>query len=347
MKYISKLLFIIFSTFIISHCQALNYEYEKSFGILNFNEPYSDGEFKLPYGSVIDESNNKIYVTDCPTGVINIFDLDGNFLLKLPKNCEVNNSKKNCFNLPADVNFTVNNETIVVSDEKLNTLTVLKDNKIIKQSTDLTSIGVSYLLGVDYDLDKNHYAVVSSDNGKIFIIDKNFGLKKEFGTLGNREDQFYSAYYLKFFKSNLYIVDQGNKRIKIYDENFKLKKILGKKVTCGLREIYSSLKDILNNLSDGKLSKFLNIFSCYEESDHKLAFSNPHEIDIDNNGNIYIADTGNNRIKIYSANFELKKIVKHKNIKMPKVVSASKDGKMLFVGTNDTIKYGIHKFQLK
>ena len=41
------------------------------------------------------------------------------------------------------------------------------------------------------------------------------------------------------------------------------------------------------------------------------------------------------------------KSIKHKNIKMPKVVSASKDGKMLFVGTNDTIKYGIHKFQLK
>lgn len=347
MKIIPKTLILFFIITIISQSYALEYKYQKSFGALNFNETINDGEFKLPYGSALDQSNNKIYITDCPTGVINIFDLDGNFLLKLPSDCEVNNGKKNCFNLPADVNFTVNKDTIVVSDEKLNTLTVLSNNKIIKQSTDLTSIGVSYLLGVDYDANKNHYAIVSSDNGKIFIIDENFNVKKEFGTLGHRDDQFYSAYYLKFFNSNLYIVDQGNKRIKIYDKNFNLIKILGKRTMCSLRETYYKLKDTLYNLNNVKISGVLNIFNCYEESDHKLAFSNPHEIEIDKNGNIYIADTGNDRIKVYSSEFQLKKIIKHTKIKMPKVISVSDDGKMMFIGTNDSVKYGIHKFQLK
>jgi DNA-binding beta-propeller fold protein YncE len=347
MKKISKTFILFFLISIITQLKASEYEYQKSFGNLNFDDLVNDGDFKLPYGSVLDQSSNQIYITDCPTGVINVFDLDGNFLLKLPENCEVNNSKKNCFNLPADINFTVDSDTIVVSDEKLNTLTVLEDNKIIKQSNDLTSIGVSYLLGVDYDANEKHYAVVSSDNGKIFIIDENFNVKKEFGTLGHRDDQFYSAYYLKFFNSNLYIVDQGNKRIKIYDKNFKLKKILGKKKICSLRETFNNFKDYLFNIRNGALSGVSDIFVCYEESDHKLAFSIPHEIEIDNNGNIYIADTGNDRIKIYSPDFKLKKIISHTKIKMPKVISVSGDGRMMFVGTNNTENYGIHKFLLK
>ena len=116
---------------------------------------------------------------------------------------------------------------------------------------------------------------------------------------------------------------------------------------CSLRETYYKLKDTLYNLNNVKISSVLNIFNCYEESDHKLAFSNPHEIEIDKKGNIYIADTGNDRIKVYSSEFQLKKIIKHTKIKMPKVISVSDDGKMMFIGTNDSVKYGIHKFQLK
>lgn len=353
MKFHKIFILIYLLLFFDNHLLAKNekFNYVSSFGtvITELEDSSMTGEFLLPYGSLVDDKNEIIYVTDCPSGIINIFDLKGNFIKKLPDNCIHKNGSKNndCLNLPADINFVKDNSNIVVSDEGTDTLYLFKNHELVSKNN-LKDIGVKYLLGVDYNPKNDSYYVISSENGKIFELDNKFKIKKIIGKIGRLDSSFMGAYYLKYYKDKIFIVDQTNSRIKVYDDNLELKNIMGKKIFCSFGDIKNGLREIEINFDRGigrVLSTIQSIFTCYEDSEDPEAFSTPHELDIDKNGNIYIADTVNNRIKIYSSDLKLIRILKHDKIKLPKVVSISQDGNTMFVGSNQLDK-AVHKFEL-
>ena len=126
--------------FLDNHLFAENekFNYVSSFGtvITDLEDSSMTGEFLLPYGSLIDDKNEIIYVTDCPSGIINIFDLKGNFIKKLPDNCIHKNGSKNndCLNLPADINF--------VKSETTNICTIEDPVEFVNEGINQTQVNV-------------------------------------------------------------------------------------------------------------------------------------------------------------------------------------------------------------
>jgi DNA-binding beta-propeller fold protein YncE len=347
-KYFKNVL-IIFALFFCSEqlvATEKKFVYVNSFADIKTDYPISQGDFLLPYGTVIDDDKKIVYITDCPTGVINVYNLDGKFLYRISKKCKsLTHKDPDCFRLPADINFVGNNNELVLSDEDTDYAYIIKNNEIT-ESYNLRKIGVSYFLGVDYSPQRKSFYVVSSETGEIYELDRKFKIKKKIGYNGTLNSGFSGAYYLKYHNEKLFVVDQTNSRIKIYDADLNLIHIIGKKKICSPRNIIRKMHEfIFINNKKNFINDLQSIFTCYEESNHELAFTAAHEIDIDNKGNIYIADTLNDRVKIYSAKFKLIKILTHQKIKKPKIVSISKDGSILLVGGNDT-KKAVHKFVL-
>src|SRR3990167_10415421 len=98
-----------------------------------------------------------------------------------------------------------------------------------------------------------------------------------FGSYGDDEGKFNEPYDIAVNKDKIYALDRCNHRIQVFDKDGNLHGIIGHRGTV--------IEEDLAELFDTPL----NLFSS-------PAFEFPAGIGTDNNGNIYVADSGNHRI---------------------------------------------------
>jgi len=276
------------------------YQFESAFG----GEGQELGRLALPYGSEISikGGQERLYVTDCSRNNFNIFSLEGDILEVFGKHGE----GKDKFHTPADIK--IYDDKIFIIQERSHKIQVFSTaGRFLRSWGSNKGKGskeqgfFDHPLGVSISPDGLVY-VTDQGNNRVQVFDQKGNFKFTFGTKGSGPGEMLGPYYSKFHPNgNLYLVDRGNHRIQVFDKTGKF-----------LFKWGANNGDGTKGSRPGELDW-------------------PHEIEIDNDGRIYIADTFNNRIQIFDENGLLITIIDEGLFFWPKTVAVSSKG-TLFIG---------------
>ncbi len=224
------------------------------------------GKLNYPYGLAAD--NTDLYVADMHNGRVAVFDLNGNF-----KKYFGGEGKKRIFRVPT--NIFVAADRVYITDAGLHSLLVFD-----KQGKQLFKIG---------------------------------------GTKGNKIGQLVYPNAVLVKDDSIYISDSGNNRVQIFDLNGKFIKLLAGETKAGEEGQTNNSTTLINPRGLGidpkgvlyVASPILNTITVFDLEENKQLFafgsSGPendqfyvaNDIAIDDQGRIYIADKGNNRVAVY------------------------------------------------
>ena len=231
-----------------------------------------DGQFRIPYGSEIDDQDGFIYITDFGNSRVQKYRLDGTFVSAWGGRGD----SEGDLGTPADIKL--NSQGVVYVVEQRN-------HRVQKFSSDGTQLGswgsfgaadgqFKYPLGLAIDSRDNIY-VVDGVNHRIqkFAPDGTFLLK--WGTLGAGDGQFSKPYYIETdSQDNVYVGDRGNHRIQKFTSAGEFLLKWGK------------------NGGDSTPGNGAGEFNL------------PHEIAIDAKDRIYVADIRNHRFQVFTSEGE-------------------------------------------
>ncbi len=145
-------------------------------------------------------------------------------------------------------------------------------------------------------------------------------------------------------ENRLVVLDRYNKRLQLFSSDFKLLKVVP--LSSGyVGEYYTGARFI-------KFDSFSNRFFVSDQHFHKIAvynkdlvfqrslgegkgsgenqFNNPEGIAFDSEGNVFIADRGNNRIQVFDSNLKLKSSITS-NLSRPKGLAIGSDDTLFVV----------------
>lgn len=181
-------------------------------------------------------------------------------------------------------------------------------------STDFKSIDVFRFL-------KKSTGIAVDAAGSIYVADTGNDLLKKYQPNGkyqtqSQKKQFNGIFDISVLNSgDLIVSDPGNSRIAILDSslNIKLDNILGKSATDSIRGITTDLSDNIYVIDSGASAG--EVIKKFDKNGNKLNmqfgtigglepgyFNNPTDMAIDDrNGDIYVVDTGNNRVQRFAS----------------------------------------------
>ncbi|SHH80008.1 peptidyl-alpha-hydroxyglycine alpha-amidating lyase family protein [Winogradskyella jejuensis] len=222
--------------------------------------------FVMPHGLEVDSQDN-IWVTDCGLHQVFKFDASGNLLMTLGE-ARVSGNDSEHFNLPTDIAITPDG-SFYVSDGYGN-------SRVVK---------------------------FSKDGDYLF----------EWGKLGNEKGEFRIPHGIDLDnEGNVYVADRENNRIQKFDSKGNFIKLWQNQVT---DQLYSVTIDNHNNhlfgidyfIVDNNVVKGSDIFRFDLDANLQVQFGRSghyegsttryHDIQIDNEGSIYVGDILGNRIQ--------------------------------------------------
>lgn len=181
-------------------------------------------------------------------------------------------------------------------------------------STTLSSIDIFRFL-------KKATGIAVDAGGSIYVADTGNDLLKKYQPNGKYQTQSPKKQFVGIFdiavlnSGDLVVSDPGNSRVAIVDSslNIKLDNILGKSATDAVRGITTDLSDNIYVIDSG--ARAGEVIKKFDKNGNKLNmmfgtigglepgyFNNPTDIAVDDrNGDIYVVDTGNNRIQRFSS----------------------------------------------
>lgn len=236
------------------------------FGGYNLQNPLADGKLNLPLAAAVDKFGN-IYVADTENHRIQKFDAQGNFVTKWGSYGSIDGQFMTPISIAVDKRGSV-----FVSDNQ--------NHRIQK----FDSIG-NFLLkwGQNNPSATDHLPVplgISVDNAGFVLVSSDFKIKKfnpntgkfmsEFGSFGSGDGQFMTATDIAVDTSGFIYVSETTNQ--------------------GCCEVTNNRVQVFTNKG-----KFVTKFGSLGTGDGE--FSMPWGITIDDQGNIFVADTFNNRIQ--------------------------------------------------
>ena len=149
--------------------------------------------------------------------------------------------------------------------------------------------------------------ITDTDNNRIQVWNNDLLYVNKFGEKGVSNGQFEQPFDLSFDSDgDLFVVDRGNKRIQVFTAAGGYLRQFGSAI---LREPVSIAIDTQRNnavyiVDRGKncVSKFANSGDFIKSLFTSVDLSEPSGIAVDSNGAVYVCDTGNNRVIIFSLN---------------------------------------------
>jgi sugar lactone lactonase YvrE len=246
------------------------------------NGPLTLAAFKSP-GAVVADSNGNFYIADTGNNVIRKVDSSGNVTTYAGSGNSLNGNGTNAsFSSPhglaidsaGNLYVTENNTTIRKIDISRNVTTYAGDGGYGNQDGNLTDAQFAGPQGIAIDNTGNLY-VTDIYNYNIRKIDPSGNVTTlagsgEYGDLDGEgtEAQFASPFGITIgTDGNLYVTDKDNYRIR--------------KIT-----------------ASGTVTTFAgNFYGSDDNNGTDASFAQPQGITADNNGNLYVADTGNTRIR--------------------------------------------------
>ena len=232
----------------------------------------TDGSFRTPYGSEIDDLNHIIYITDCRNARVQKFGLDGT----LVGAWGTLGAGEGQLNTPADVKLDSDGKVYVVEE---------RNHRVQIFDEDGGHIGFVGSYGVGAGEFNNPLGVALDSQNDLYVVDYgNHRIQKfspdgnflfSWGTYGTADGEFNGPYYIEIDSRDfVYVVDRDNHRVQKFTSE-------GEFVTKWGR-----------NGGDGT--------SGYLEGE----FDYPHEIAVGPDNNVYVADTYNGRIQVHTSEGE-------------------------------------------
>lgn len=269
-----------------------------------------NGNFNQPYGVASDSAGN-VYVADRENARTQKFDSNGNFLVTWGTYGEGNGQ----FIYPSDVAID-SNDNVYVADQSRVQKFDSNGNFISKWGSYGSGAGqFMFPEGIAVDRFGNVY-VADTYNHRVQKFDSQGNFLTSWGSWGSLNGQFVSPTGISVDSSgNVYVADTGNNRIQKFDANgnFLLKWGLSQVNTVevdGFDNVYATADSMaLEIASNGTL---LTRWGSNGSGDGQ--FSHPHGMAVDRFGNIYVADTGNNRIEKFSLGTGQRQVVFQKDI---------------------------------
>ncbi len=174
-------------------------------------KPFITTNLKRPTGLAILPSQNKLYVVDTGDHSLKIFNLQGEFLNKIPK---ANDSA--IFHYPTFA--THSNSAILVNDALNYKIKTFDTNGSLLNSFGMEGSGpgtFSRIKGIAVDSENHIYTVDNlADNFQIFTSDGKLLLSV--GSRGQLAGQFWSPAGINIQNDTIYIADTFNNRIQIF-----------------------------------------------------------------------------------------------------------------------------------
>lgn len=265
-----------------------------------FNIYGSDEEpLKKPMGVTV--ANDRIYISDTENFRVQVFDYDGNPLFKFGKSGTGKGEFKFPYGIAADTSGKIyiadlTNGNISVFDKEGTFINYFGSAKDIKSPAGLNIKG-NYLYISDIALNK--ILVYTLDGNKVM----------EFGTKGQTNGSMRSPNAVFMVDSKIYVSDTGNDRVQVFNQlgNFAYQIDGGNSRVSflnprGIAQDGRGTIYVVNNFTsevfafDAQGNK---IFTFGSTGNNDEQFFLPNGIFIDSQGRIYIADSGNQRIKVY------------------------------------------------
>jgi DNA-binding beta-propeller fold protein YncE len=248
-----------------------------------------------------------IYVTDTNNKRVQVFDQAGNPLFRFGGEGEAPGKFKFPYGIAGDKNGNVYvadlyNSNISIFDSK---------GKFIKYFVD----GKSKLLQSPGGLRifNDRVYVTDIQKSKLFVFDMQGKKVQEIGQLGQKPGQFRAPNAVTLDRDgNIYVTDTGNQRVEMFDKTGKFKRIFngtdngqGDSVFVNPRGIGVDSRGILYVVSN--LTHFIygfdkdgkKVFIFGGSGDANDQFSLPNGLFIDENDQVYITDTMNQRVAVY------------------------------------------------
>ena len=229
-------------------------------------------DFRVPYGSEVDDQWGILYITDCSKHRIQVFGLGGEFI----RAWGVRGDGPREFNTPADVKIDSKGNVYVV-EERNHRVQVFTPEGVHLRSFETFGTGPGEFnnpLGIAFDSQDNIY-ISDYGNHRVQKLDVYGNFLSEWGGEGRKPGQFNGPYYVETDASdNLYVVDRGNHRVQKFTAEGESLGIWG---AAG---------------GDGS------------PGDGPGEFNWPHEIAIDDDGRVYVADTYNQRVQVFTSDGE-------------------------------------------
>jgi streptogramin lyase len=200
---------------------------------------------------------------------------------------------KNSYQLVNDVSFNADIFGFTVEgialDSSGNILYTDVLNKVVRKfssnGTALSSFGNGTLTSPGgLAIDSNGNVFVADKSGAIKTFDANGNLLAQQNSTGHGTDEFDSPRGIAFDSNgNLYVADGGNHRILVFDANGEHKTTIG---------------SVISQESTANLPEFHKEYSELPWSYLHL----PFEAKVDSQGNVWVADTVNNRVQKFDSN---------------------------------------------
>lgn len=267
-----------------------------------------DAEFRMPYGTAINDDKGWLYVTDCYNHNVQVFDLAGNFLFKWGTLGDGPSE----FNFPGGVTVNSEGRVYVPGEHNQRVQIFTAEGEYLGQFGSKGNGDGEFQqpLGIAVDsMDNLYVGDLKTHRVQKFDADGNFILG--FGSEGSGDGEFLGPYNIAIDKAdNVYIVDRGNNRVQKFapDGTFLLKwGRNGGDGTPGLR--------------DGD-------------------FNWPHELSIDDQDRIYVSDTYNYRIQVFSTDgSHLASFGTVKEFGVPKTISVDRNYNLYVADPHGTLGY--------
>ncbi|MEC5425919.1 6-bladed beta-propeller [Virgibacillus sp. C22-A2] len=240
----------------------------------------ADGVFSEPVGIAVD-NNDHVYITDTFNHRVQKFDNSGTLLGKWGGNSgnggpTAYGTNYWQFIAPKQITYNGKYNEIVIADTGNSRIQVFSQN-----GSWLFNFGyynLSFPMGVTTTSD-GYYYVADTGNNRVVMFNPFGYFVRSWGTEGLGNGQFRQPTFITVdSQDNLYVVDRYNSRIQKFDES-------GNFITKWGTNGGNPQIDPLDNWGEGNGDLFL-----------------PIGIAVDQNDNVYVADSSNNRVQKFSSN---------------------------------------------
>lgn len=269
---------------------------------------YGDEKNGLELPLALTEYKNEVYISDSESALVMVFNLNGKLLRTI-------GDTKGAGKLNHPYGLVIRGNDLYVADGGWGKIMIFSTDGQYKGDFKPQGKETIVLPGA-IALHDDHLLVCDLALNKVFIYDFNGRLLQTVGQKGDKDGQLDKPHGVAVdSKGNFYIADANNNRVQVFDKSGKFKFILGKDSKVGAnkdgslgtpRGVVVDNKD--NILVAAGIENLIYVFDSEgngilnfgKTNEQNGEISLPSGLYLSDSGRLYICETGNHRVSVFS-----------------------------------------------